>query len=190
VELLLADSPARIAAARELFLEYAASLPVDLAYQDFEREVAELPGEYAAPSGTLRIAIAWGFGGPQGPPPEMRRFGGPQGPSPETARPLGCVAVRALEPGCCEMKRLYVRAEARGLGLGRTLAESAIAFARRRGYSAMRLDTMPTMSVARELYRGLGFREIPAYRFSPVPGNVYLELTLAPRADPSDSGRP
>jgi ribosomal protein S18 acetylase RimI-like enzyme len=164
VEVLVADSSPTIALVRELFREYAASLPVDLGYQDFEREVAGLPGEYAGPSGTLRIAV-------------------------EAGRPLGCVAVRPLELEICEMKRLYVRAEARGLGLGRTLAETAIAFAGGAGYRAMRLDTLPTMSAARELYRRLGFREIPRYRFSPVAGNVYLERALTPRPDPPGSGR-
>jgi len=140
-------------AVRELFLEYAASLDVDLSYQDFSSEVAELPGDYAAPTGCLLLAML-------------------------ATGPAGCVAVRAADAEIGEMKRLYVRPSARGSGLGRQLAESAIEFARAAGYRAMRLDTLPTMLAAQAIYRELGFREIPAYRFSPVPGNVYLELDL------------
>lgn len=149
-----ATTPDDVAVVRTLFLEYAASLDVNLAYQDFPREVAALPGEYAAPRGCLLLARG--------------------------ADALGCVAVRPIDDARCELKRLYVRPAARGTGLGRRLTEAAIAFARTAGYRAMRLDTLPSMGAAQDLYRALGFTVIGAYRESPVPGNLYMELDLAP----------
>jgi putative acetyltransferase len=144
---------ADVEAARALFVEYAGSLGVDLSFQDFEREVAELPSGYVPPTGALLLALAH-------------------------ATPVGCVAVRELEPGVCELKRLYVRPDARGHGLGRSLTEAGIAAARALGYGRMRLDTLPTMATAYTLYRELGFREIEPYRFNPVPGTRFLELAL------------
>jgi ribosomal protein S18 acetylase RimI-like enzyme len=139
--------------AKELFQEYAASLGFDLGFQDFERELSHLPGEYAPPYGCL--LLAW--------------YG----------RELaGCVAVRPLEDRVCEMKRLYVRPAYRGLGLGRTLAKAAIAEAKKLEYAAMRLDTVPSMQRARTLYRALGFAEIAPYRYNPILGATYLELAL------------
>lgn len=138
---------------RRLFAEYAASLGFDLGFQDFERELRELPGDYTPPGGRLLLARADG---------EL----------------VGCVGVRALADGVCEMKRLYVRPGHRGTGTGRALAEAAIAAGRELGHRLMRLDTVPSMQAARALYRTLGFREIPAYRHNPIPGTAYMELDL------------
>jgi ribosomal protein S18 acetylase RimI-like enzyme len=144
-------------AVRELFAEYAAGLDVNLEFQDFAAELSTLPGAYAPPTGRLLLALADG-------------------------QPAGCVGLRPLTPDICEMKRLYVRSTCRGLGVGQALAEAIIAAARQLGYRSMRLDTLPAMQGAQQLYRRLGFLEIPPYRHNPVPGTVYLELTLAPGA--------
>jgi len=146
-------SQEEIALARALFLEYAASLGVDLAFQDFERELRELPGEYTPPRGRLLLA-----------------FDGDQD--------AGCGALRPLEKEICEMKRLYVRPEFRGRALGRQLAEALVREAREIGYRAMRLDTLPSMQQAHALYRSLGFIETAPYRYNPIPGTRYLELDL------------
>ena len=140
-------------AVRSLFQEYADSLGVDLNYQGFDHEVRDLPGDYAPPTGTLLLARSDGA-------------------------IVGCVGVRALDERTAEMKRLYVRPAGRGLGLGRTLTEAAIAFARDAGFRCLRLDTLPQMQRAQELYRSLGFATIEPYRYSAVPGTVYMELVL------------
>ena len=149
-----AESPAQIAQARELFLEYAKSLNFSLCFQSFDQELAGLPGDYTPPEGRLLLAECEG----------------------ELA---GCVALHQLENGICEMKRLYLRPQFRGKGLGRMLAERIIAEARLIGYRRMRLDTVePVMQDAVAMYRKLGFREIAPYRANPNPGTLYMELEL------------
>ena len=144
-----------LATIRTLFREYAATLDVDLDYQGFQQEVAALPGDYAPPRGCLLLATA-------------------------ARDALACVGVRPLDPDVCEMKRLYVRPQARGTGLGRRLAVAAIDFGRAAGFRAMRLDTLPSMTSAQALYRELGFRGIAPYRSSPVAGTLFMELDLVP----------
>jgi GNAT superfamily N-acetyltransferase len=146
-------SCADLEAVRELMLEYAESLEVNLEFQGFVSELRDLPGEYVPPGGVLLLARVDGV-------------------------PAGCVALRPLGDRVCELKRLFVRPSQRGLGLGRVLTERVIAAARSSGYERMRLDTLPSMGAARRLYAGLGFRPIDAYRFNPVPGTDYLELEL------------
>lgn len=149
-----AESPIQIAQVRELFLEYAQSLGFSLCFQNFDKELADLPGNYAPPEGRLLLADYRG----------------------EIA---GCVALHKLEPGICEMKRLYLRPQFRGKGLGRLLAERIIAEARQIGYQRMRLDTVePVMKDAVTMYRKLGFELIAPYRPNPMPGTMYMELAL------------
>ena len=149
-----AQSDAEIAQARELFAEYWKSMDFTPCFQGFDKELAGLPGQYAPPDGRLLLAEYEG-------------------------QIAGCVALRKLEPGICEMKRLYLRPQFRGRGLGRTLAERIIAEARQLGYRRMRLDTIePVMKDAVALYRSLGFHEIPAYRPSGAEGVLYMELEL------------
>jgi putative acetyltransferase len=135
--------------ARELFREYAASLGRDLSFQDFERELAELPNFY-------RVILFAELAG----------------------EVVGCAAIREFAPGVAELKRLYVRPAARGRGLGRALSVAAIARARGDGFRTVRLDTLPEMTAATRLYRALGFREIAAYRHNPIAGSRYFELEL------------
>jgi ribosomal protein S18 acetylase RimI-like enzyme len=156
VEIGPATTAAEVAAAADLFREYADSLGFDLGFQGFEDELQALPGDYAPPTGALLVA---------------RR----------AARFVGCVGVRPFEAQICELKRLYVRPEARGTGLGRALTEAAIESARDLGYERMRLDTVPAMAEARALYRSLGFTKIAPYRQNPIPGTTFMELTLGVR---------
>ena len=143
--------------ARGIFREYADSLGIDLAFQDFDAELAGLPGPYAPPDGHLMLAFVDG----------------------ELA---GCGAFRGLTdvdyPNACEMKRLYVRPAFRRFGLGRLLAQALLDEARRAGYSATLLDTLDDMEAARSLYASLGFEEIPPYYFSPIAGSHYLKADL------------
>jgi ribosomal protein S18 acetylase RimI-like enzyme len=148
------ESPQQISAIRELFLEYAQSLNFSLCFQSFEKELAELPGDYAPPDGRLILATL-------------------------NSPFAGCVALHKLEEQICEMKRLYVRPDFRGKGLGRVLAERVVADAREIGYKRLRLDTVePVMRDAVALYRKLGFREIAPYRENPIEGALYMELEL------------
>jgi putative acetyltransferase len=156
---------AQLGEARALLLEYKSSVGFDLCFQDFDREVAQLPGDYALPRGALLLAMS-------------------------DERPVGCVALRALDGRTCEMKRLYVRPEARGHGVGRLLCDAVIAAARARGYASMKLDTVPEMAGAIALYRALGFTPTDPYRHNPLPGALFMELALGPRpggaAPPAD----
>jgi len=162
-----AESPEAIAQAAALFREYATSLGVDLSFQHFDEELASLPGDYAPPDGRLLLAYYDGDAAPAA-CVALRKFVAPSG---------GPESICGKEK-ICEMKRLYVRPEFRGLGVGRALAEAVIAAAREIGYLRMRLDTLPQMGEAQNLYRALGFREIPPYRFNPVHGTSYFELAL------------
>jgi ribosomal protein S18 acetylase RimI-like enzyme len=160
VKILQVKTSEEVAQARTLLEEYSASLDFDLHFQNFRDELAGLPGEYAGPFGCL--LLAW-----------------------HGDQVAGCVALRRIEGEVCEMKRLYVRAAYRSLGAGRLLARAIIAEARKRGYSRMRLDTVPSMKEARALYDSLGFREIPPYRNNPIPGAAFLELALGTAAQSS-----
>ncbi len=142
---------------RSLMREYAAQLGIDLDFQDFESELAELPGAYGPPRGALL--------------------------SLHVGKDLaGCCALRPLDTSdyanACEMKRLYVRAQFRGLGLGRLLAEAILDQARQRGYSCILLDTLSDMETARALYQDLGFVEIAPYYYNPIAGAHYLKAEL------------
>jgi putative acetyltransferase len=148
-----ASDPCHLAMVRELFREYADSLNFDLCFQNFDEELATLPGRYAPPEGALLLGLVDG----------------------EAA---GCVALRPLEPSIGEMKRLWVRPAFRGQSIGRKLAEALMEEARQRGYRRMRLDSVASMSEALRLYHKLGFREVAPYTHNPVPGAIFLEKNL------------
>jgi len=151
---LQVQSPEEIASIRGLFLEYAQSLGFSLCFQSFDQELASLPGDYAPPEGRLLLAMRDG-------------------------QSVGCVALHKLDSEVCEMKRLYVRPQFRGKGLGKELAERVIIEAREIGYKKLRLDTVePVMRTAIAMYRQLGFREIAPYRANPIEGALYMELLL------------
>lgn len=140
-------------AARELFIRYADSLGFDLEFQGFSRELAELPGDYKSPAGCILLAgTADGY--------------------------AGCVALRPLHDGTCEMKRLFVLPHYQGHGVGRELANSVIEQARKKGYERMRLDTIGSMKAAQGLYSSLGFKEIDAYCHNPLKNPSFMELVL------------
>jgi len=153
VQLVQPQSEADWFEARTLVQEYAASLGVDLAFQDFARELKDLDQEYAPPLGAFLLAREGSFH-------------------------LGCVGLRQFSEGVGEIKRLYIRPTARGRGLGRLLAKAAVDSGRRLGYRRLLLDTLPSMSEAHVLYASLGFKPTDAYRFNPVPGTAYLALDL------------
>lgn len=157
IRLLSPDTPELLDATREIFREYAAGLGLDLCFQNFEAELADLPGDYTPPAGALMLAFVDG----------------------ELA---GCGAFRPLADvdyaNACEMKRLYVRRAFRRFGLGRILAQALIDGATQAGHSAMLLDTLDDMEAARGLYESLGFEEVPPYYFNPIPGAHYLKVDL------------
>jgi ribosomal protein S18 acetylase RimI-like enzyme len=146
--------------ARTLVEEYAAGVGVDLCFQNFTHELAHLPEVYGPPRGSLLIAH-------------------------QEAALIGCVGIRPLENDVCEMKRLYVRAAARGQKLGRRLTLAAIEKARALGFNRMVLDSLPSMHTAQELYRSLGFRSIRPYYTNPLPSVTYMELDLTSDIRPS-----
>lgn len=148
-----ADGDQDMDTVRELFMEFQKVINVDLCFQDFETELAQMPGLYAPPKGGLFLAK--------------------EGPG-----VAAVVGVRPLEDGKAEMKRLYVRPEWRGRGLGRRLADTVISAANKAGYRTICLDTLDFMVEALALYRSMGFREIPAYYDNPLEGVVYMELSL------------
>jgi carbonic anhydrase len=152
-DIVRVESDEQLDCARTLFREYAASAGADLCFQSFDKELAELPGEYAPPSGRLLLAFADG-------------------------RAAGCVALRRIDAARCEMKRLYARPEFRGCGIGRSLVTTIIAEARSIGYGRMLLDTLPWMKEAISLYRSFGFTETAPYRHNPVEGALFMELDL------------
>jgi putative acetyltransferase len=142
---------------KTLIREYAESLEFDLDFQDFDKEMGNFPDRYASPGGCLYIAM-------------------------DENQPAGCVALRDLGDGICEMKRLYVKPDYRGQKIGRLLAQTVIRAARELGYERMRLDTIPSMKQANMLYRALGFKEIEPYRFNPIEGAAFFELNLTGNA--------
>jgi ribosomal protein S18 acetylase RimI-like enzyme len=148
-----AQTAADIEQVRELFLEYQSSVGVDLCFQGFAEELASLPGKYARPAGRLLLAM-------------------------NVASILGVVGLRPLSGTDCEMKRLYVRPQGRGSGLGRLLTNALLQEARLAGYSRVLLDTLPTMTGAQALYRSMGFKEIEAYCNNPIAGTLYMALNL------------
>jgi len=154
MQLIQAQSSEEIEQARQLFKEYAAWLEINLCFQNFEKELADLPGDYATPNGRLLLAY-------------------------HDNESAGCVALRKIDDGICEMKRLFVRDKFRGQGLGRSLIDAIISEAKDIGYKRMRLDTLPPkMNDAIALYRSFGFKEIEPYYKNPVPGAMFMELSL------------
>ena len=183
IVLVTPDEPHEIEATRAIFREYAASLGIDLCFQNFDAELATLPGDYAEPRGALLLALVDVEGHSQGgaaaqpiDAPMLRRVQG------RPAYVAGCCALRPLDntdyPNAAEMKRLYVRPAFRGLGLGRQLADAILDAARGAGYACVLLDTLDDMESARALYEDLGFEEVPPYYHNPIAGSHYLKVEL------------
>lgn len=153
IEIRAARFPDDAEVVRAVFREYAEGLGIDLGFQDFEAELADLPGKYAEPDGCVLLAV-------------------------DGDAVLGCVALRPSGPGAAEMKRLYVRPVGRGLKLGRRLAEAVCEAARQAGYARIRLDTLPDMAAARAVYASMGFVPTAPYVFNPIEGAIFLERVL------------
>jgi putative acetyltransferase len=152
IEIVQAHSPEHLQTVRSLLLEYQQAIGVDLSFQSFEKELSRLPGSYAPPTGRLLLAM--------------------------NKEVLGCAALQRIDHERAEMKRLFVRSAARGKGVGRALVSMVIRQAISIGYSAIVLDTLPTMREAQRLYEQFGFKDIEAYRPNPITGARYLGLSL------------
>ena len=170
LNICIAETDALLQNAALLFREYAASLSVNLSFQNLETEIATLPGDYALPDGRLFLAVT--------DEATLPKYNEQPFSADSRGEVAGCIALRKIDDETCEMKRLYVRDLYRGRGIGRKLAQAAIEAAREIGYRSMRLDTLPEMTQAQALYRALGFKEIPPYRYNPVPGTKFFELML------------
>ena len=153
LKIVEANTKEFVESAKELIREYAQSLEFNLDFQDFDKEMEIFPGQYASPRGCLYVAL-------------------------DENQPIGSVALRDLGQGICEMKRLYVKPYYRGQKVGKLLAEVVIKAARDMGYDYMRLDTVPSMKHANMLYNALGFKQIAPYRFNPIEGATFFELSL------------
>lgn len=156
INIVEANTKEFIDSAKELIREYADSLAFDLGFQNFDQEMDDFPGQYSFPRGCLYIALS-------------------------ESQAIGCVALRDLGQGICEMKRLYVKPNFRGRRVGKLLAKAVIKSARDLGYDRMRLDTIPSMKQANMLYTTLGFKQIAPYRFNPIEGATFFELILKKR---------
>jgi GNAT superfamily N-acetyltransferase len=154
LQLKSADTEADYALAKNLFLEYASQLGVDLSFQNFAREIETIREEYSPPSGSLFLAVD------------------------NELNAVGCFGIRKFKDSICELKRMYLQKEFHGLGLGSMMLKKSIDVARDLGYGRMRLDTLPTMTAAISLYQRFRFYEIPPYRFNPVEGTKYFEIRL------------
>lgn len=154
IELIEAVSDEDYKIAIQLFEEYAAQIGVDLSFQNFEQELLHLEKQYAKPHGGIYIAFD------------------------KERQPIGCFGIRAFEASICELKRMYLKKEYRGLGIGKKLLIQSIQVARAMDYQSMRLDTLPSMQSAINLYKKMGFYEIDPYRFNPIEGTKYLEILL------------
>jgi ribosomal protein S18 acetylase RimI-like enzyme len=157
ITVLRGETPGALDMIRRLIVEYAASLPVDVSHERIEDEMKKLPGDYASPRGTLLLAM-------------------------DGEHPIGCAALRPVDSEVCELKRVYVRPEARGRGIGRLLIVTLICSAQRMGYRRIRLDTIPELKPALGLYRSLGFRFIAPYRVIPTERALFMELRLREEA--------
>ena len=177
IVMITPDEPRELDAVRAIFRDYADSLGIDLGFQNFEQELASLPGEYAEPRGALLLAVV-----------DVSEVAVPVAAEPLARAPgrlahvAGCCALRPLDtadyPNAAEMKRLYVRPQFRGVGLGRQLVEAILDAARGAGYACVLLDTLDDMESARALYEDLGFAEVPPYYHNPIPGSHYLKVDL------------